>query len=485
MDLRNNKVAIHFTKSKGYSSNMPFHPPQSYPEISGEAVDRQNEIYDGVRDLLRRLDLDKDNFNTNKWNPFKGVIEPGMTVFIKPNTVSQMHENGKDIFSVIVHASILRPILDYVCIALKDQGKIIIGDSPLITSDFQKAFEISGIQELLDWYRKQTSIPIEFFDLRNYRAVRTWLYGRWGRKNVENDPLGYEFVDCGEESSFRGMDPKRLRIAVANYKNMIKHHSNGRHEYLFPKSFLESDVVISIPKLKTHRRTAVTLALKNFMGIPSWKDSLPHFVVGSPAEGGDQYINPSLRKEICTRLHDQIQSNPWIPAKFACAVIKKLIWNSHKLYPFQDDIFEGMWYGNDTLWRTLLDLNKAVFYADKSGVLRNTVQRRFFCLIDGIIGGAKDGPLSPDPVDAGVLIAGFNPVAVDTVGATIMGFDIKKIPLIWKIIADRTGKCPIFFGNEEAISIREGSKAYSLKELTRKNLGFEPHPGWKGHVELE
>ncbi|MCK9417938.1 MAG: DUF362 domain-containing protein [Nitrospirae bacterium] len=479
------RVAVQFIeKEKGYPDRFPFDPPARYPEYTGTELDPNNQVYNGVRETFFRLGLDKAHFNTKDWNPFGDFIKPGMTVFIKANTVTHEHEQNKDVFSVIVHASVLRPVLDYVCRALDNDGRIIIGDSQLYYCDFQKAMVVSRIGKLLEWYAERTKVQFECFDLRINKAYRTWLYGRWGRKKVEQDPRGYRFVDLGKESYFNSIDPTRLRIAIAGHKNMFKHHSGGRHEYLFPGSFLQSDAVISIAKLKTHRRTGVTLALKNFMGIPALKDSLPHFMTGSVQEGGDQYIHPSRRKRIVTHLHDVIQTNPSIPVKFVCAIAKKALWNTHKIIPFKDDVFEAMWHGNDTLWRTLLDLCRAVMYADREGKIVDSPQRKLFYLIDGIVGGEKDGPLVPDPVKAGVLLAGFNAVTIDAVGATLMGFDINKIPLIKKGLDDRTHIHPVYDGTPEAIRVLEGDRVYGLSEYgSLRNLGFEPHPQWKGHIE--
>lgn len=484
--MNDSKVAIQFVDRKSYHDTMPFDPPVKYPEYEGSSIDPQNHVYEGVRNLLYTLGLDRANFNTKQWNPFGELIKPGMTVFIKANTVTHEHDEGKDIFSVIVHASVLRPILDYVCKALKHEGRIIVGDSQLYYCDFDKAMKISQIGALLAWYAGTTRVPFECYDLRINKAYRTWLYGRWGRAKVEQDPRGYRFVDLADKSAFTGIDPKKLRIEIASNKNMEKHHSNGKHEYLFPKSFLESDVVISIPKLKTHRRTAVTLALKNFMGLPAWKDSLPHFMVGSPEEGGDQYPHPSIRKSIGTYLHDQVQTSPYIPVKAVCAATKKVLWESHRIIPFKDDIYAAMWYGNDTLWRTLQDLNKAAIYADKEGKLCDAPQRKLFVVIDGIIAGEKDGPLAPDPVAAGVLLAGSNAVTIDAVGATLMGFDFNKIPLIKKILDGRNGSHPLYAGTQDDIVVLDGGKEYALNELAKHhNLRFEPHPGFKGHTELD
>lgn len=478
-------VALHFLDAHGYPERAPYDPGEAYPEYRGQRLDPGNEVYGAVRQTLHQLGLDPEAFGTPDWNPLGELIQPGMTVFLKPNTVSHVNLARKDLFSVIIHASVLRPVLDYVCKALQGKGRIIIGDSQLIMSEFEPAMKLSGIADLLAWYRQQTTIPIECYDLRLERTVRTYLYGRWGRKKVEQDPRGYRVVDLGDESYFRDVDPSRLRIAVASYKNMYKYHSEGRHQYVFPRSFLESDVVINIPKLKTHRRTAVTLALKNYMGIPACKDSLPHFTTGAPCTGGDQYIHPSRRKEICLWLHDRIQSSPYVPMKFTWAVLKKLIWNSSKIVPFRDEVYEAMWPGNDTLWRTLLDLNRIVMYADREGKLQDTLQRRQLHLIDGIIGGAGDGPLSPDPVDSRVLLAGLNAACLDAVAATLMGFDFEKAPLIARGLADAAHKRPVCTIGRDEIQINAGAETLTLETLKeRHNLHFAPHPNWAGHIEI-
>ena len=372
MNLNDKNVGIHFVNSNKYPAKAPFDPPLKYPEYRGEKVDPENLVYAGIRNILFRLGLDNTNYNKKNWNPFGQYIKPGMTVFIKPNLVRHKHLRGKDLFSVIVHASILRPILDYVCIALKDKGKIIIGDSQVYLANFDRAIEASHIKDLLDFFNKCSTIPIECIDLRINRGVRTYLGGMWGRKPVKQDSQGYEFVDLGNLSKFNNINSKRLRIGHESPKIMYMHHSHGKHQYLFPKSFLQSDVIINIPKMKTHRRTAVTLTLKNIMGLPALKGSLPHYITGSVKEGGDEYIHPSLRKRMCTLLNDKIHSIPFIPLKFIFTIVKKIIWTSHKILPFKDNINEAMWYGNDTLWRTLIDIFLKNYDIKQRGLSKST-----------------------------------------------------------------------------------------------------------------
>jgi uncharacterized protein (DUF362 family) len=483
MSFDNYSVAVTFTNLKDYPRRVPFNPPEKYPEYCGTDIDPENQMYRYVRETLQRLGMDKENFGTPAWNPLKDVVKPGMNVFVKPNTVRHFHITGKNIFSIIVHASVMRPMLDYICIALKGEGRIVIGDAQVIFGHFDEAMAQAQIDKLVEWYRAHTKIPIELFDLRVYRAVPGWAGGQRDRAKVEQDPRGYKFINLGKDSHFEGLDPNTFRINIASHKHMKAHHGPGKHEYLFPKSVLESDVIIGIPKYKTHRRTAVTMALKNHMGLPAWKDTLPHFFLGSPSEGGDQYPNPSLRKRWHTKVRDWTETTPYMGLKAFYAGIDRVIWRSRYVVPFKDDVNQGMWFGNDTLWRTLLDINRCLFYSDREGNLKDTVQKSYFCMMDGIIGGEGNGPISCDPVFPGVLMAGFNPVALDAVGTILMGFDIDKVPLVKRGLEQPSSK-PLFKGPRDGIYVHDEDNRFPLSEFgKRRNLKYAPHPNWVGHIE--
>ena len=47
----------------------------------------------------------------------------------------------------------------------------------------------------------------------------------------------------------------------------------------------------------------------------------------------------------------------------------------------------GSWHGNDTIWRAVVDLNKILLYADGEGVMRDTPQRRYYAIVDGVVAG--------------------------------------------------------------------------------------------------
>ena len=477
-------VSVRFCKEATYPAEVPYSPPEPFSEQRFGADVSRNSVYPAVRSALHDLGLHTGKPGSTAWNPLGSLVKPGMTVLIKPNTVMHAHGRGGSMTSVVVHASVLRPILDYVSSALEGQGRIIVGDSQLLFSDFSKAMQVSGIADLVAWYRDKTPIPIELLDFRKVRGARSWLYGKWRRIPVNGDPRGYVRVELGERSLFHGIDPASLRIAVASHREMKDYHGEGRHAYLMPRSVLEADVIINVAKLKTHRRTGVTLALKNYMGLPAAKGALPHFRLGSPSEGGDQYVHPSARKRLGTRMHDVIQTSRWTPVKLGVAVGKRLLWGSRQVVPFRDDVFEAMWPGNDTVWRTLLDIHRLVRYADKAGVLRDSPQRACIHVIDGVVGGQGDGPLSPDPVPSGCILAGMDPVAVDVVAAGLMGFDHRKIRLLTEGLKERDRELPVSAVREEDITVAVDGEDLSLAQfLASHNLHFDPHPSWKGAIE--
>ena len=144
---------------------------------------------------------------------------------------------------------------------------------------------------------------------------------------------------------------------------------------------------------------------------------------------------------------------------------------------------EGDWHGNDTIWRTVLDLNMALRYADREGHMQNKPQRRVVSFVDGVVGGDREGPLHPRPRPAGVLVMGDDAVAVDSVCAAVMGFDPLRIPTL-----SNTSRTPYWIGSNDLDTISVVSNApgwQNWRRLNWPNLAFEASEGWRGWLELE
>src|SRR5262245_33688925 len=86
-----------------------------------------------------------------------------------------------------------------------------------------------------------------------------------------------------------------------------------------------------------------------------------------------------------------------------------------------DNNYDGSWYGNDTVWRMALDLQRVLHYGATDGTLSNHVQRKVLTITDAIIAGQGDGPLSPTPIEFGIMTLGVNAAAVDWIHALLMG----------------------------------------------------------------
>lgn len=120
-------------------------------------------------------------------------------------------------------------------------------------------------------------------------------------------------------------------------------------ELWLPTSVTEADLVVSMPKLKTHHWGGVTLSLKNCFGM------VPGRIYG---------------------------------------------WPKNVLH----------WAG---LQESILDVASAV--------------RPQLAIVDGIVGMQGDGPIKGEAITSGVIIAGTDPVAVDSTAARLMMIDPGRV----------------------------------------------------------
>ena len=417
----------------GYPSLFPYDPHTHYPEYQGDGVsDTPNNAYDGVRELFIKHGYDQENLGTTNWNPLGWLVKPGNKVFIKPNFVTHEYRKSAgrpgDVYSVITHPSVLRAVADYVAIALKGQGEIIIGDNPSIDADFDELDKLTQIRSFEGIYRAR-GINCRVSDLRPKRTDNLKYYG-FKSKTVPQpgDPEGSSVINLGKHSCFVGVNPYLFRGVFSKRWETIKHHIFGKHEYCISNSILNADVYISVPKLKTHHKVGTTLNIKGLVGINANKNFLIHWRIGFPKVGGDEFPTPTnpLDYIVVFARHFLIDLLPdsaflWLRdqtkgTKFAVIFedIKCLSFNLHR----------GSWDGNDTCWRMAADLYK-VFVLDLAKWRKK--ECKFYSLVDGITAGEGSGPFTPDAKQANTLISGENLFLVDCVASRLMGFKINSI----------------------------------------------------------
>ena len=481
-------VSVCEAGSRSYPKEPPFDPPEHYPELPSAAwhLDPTNAVYPAVRESLRLLGLDADRYGTPDWNPLGEIIEPGQRVLIKPNIVRHFHGDGRGLDALVTHGSVVRGVLDYVILALKGRGSVIVGDSPLQYADFARTVTESGLARVVEEVIGYGGVPIEVIDFRKERSEKR---GEMIVSRIPNngDPRGYQVVDLGPKSRFSSVNAfTARRFRVTQYDPMaMRHAHNGvNHSYLFPKTVLRADVVINLPKLKTHRKAGITAAMKNLVGINGSKDWLPHHTAGPRVSGGDEYLKKSYRKAAISMLRDAIEARKSNVARGLLRFLERSVKATGKVIPFPDPFWEGSWHGNDTLWRMVHDLHKILFYADASGRIYDAPVRKYLALVDAVIAGEGEGPMRPSPRNAGLIIGGANPVAVDIVCSRLMGFDPRKIPLLSNAIGNGTHP-----GVPAAELIRVASNRPRWERLLKtgegESLHFVPPAGWAGVIERD
>jgi uncharacterized protein (DUF362 family) len=424
------RVVVVHRPGLGYAAEAPYGAP--------------SPVYEAVEALFKGLGLDRARAGTPEWNPLGDLIAPGDRVIVKPNLVSSknLHEKitGQKLAASSTHGSLLRPVLDYALRAAGRRGRVRVVDTPVEGCEIEEVAGPLGIFEVIRHLQRQGH-DVDFIDLRYFRVAphlalddvrrrgRSYNLGLLVRRRLPGDPRGYRTVDLAEQSRFAEVEApagRDLRFHRSHYLTPVTHHTGGRHEYAAPGTVLDADVVINLPKLKTHKKTAVTLSLKSVIGLTSEKYWLPHFTAGDPSGGGDEY---DRRPALADRIENKLSRFP-LPGDNSLIARAARVGGPPK-------VIDGSWEGNRTLWRTILDLNRVLFFADREGKLRDVPQRRYLTIVDGIVGGEGEGPLGATPVPAGLLVGGFDPALVDVAATRAMGLDPARIVMIREALGGR------------------------------------------------
>ena len=169
---------------------------------------------------------------------------------------------------------------------------------------------------------------------------------------VEATPLGNNFRAAGY-NNIKNAELFDMNVLKAEdcYEIKLDNGYTGQSIWI-PKMYMDADVVITIPKMKTHGNTDVTLSLKNAFGVPP-----THF-----------YLGPG---DVKRKLHDYGISN------------------------------------------SIVDINLA--------------RKPDFAIIDAITAGEGMGPMNTKFVKSGIVIAGRDIVAADTIAAYYMGYKVSEV----------------------------------------------------------
>jgi len=359
--------------------------------------------------------------------PFGSAIPTAARVVVKPNWVSHRNRGPWGLEPLVTEPALIRAVVDGILAA--GPSRVIVGDAPLQGCDFERLLSDTGLDR---WAADLQAREPRFGGLRDFR--RTTCAFRHGVRIAREDQIpeaDFVLFDLGAESLLEPITDTRGSFRVTQYdpRELRKTHAPGRHRYLVARAIIEADVVVNLPKLKTHCKAGITGALKNLVGINGNKEFLPHHRIGGARHGGDCYPGGSVLKRAIEAALDQsnLADSPGARAFAWSATADVLGRIAQRL---GDEIgVEGAWSGNDTVWRTCLDLNRVLLYGRPDGTLAETAQRRVLHVVDAMVAGQGDGPLAPEPLHLGLLLGGGNPAAVDWIGAHVLGYDPRRVAL--------------------------------------------------------
>ena len=227
--------------------------------------------------------------------------------------------------------------------------------------------------------------------------------------------------------------------------------------------------VITMPKTKTHRMACMTNSLKILVGINGDKDFLPHHRIGSAECGGDCYKEHSVLRSFSEKIWDfaNRHQGTWLykPSVYSAIIAWKLS------RPDKKTLVNAGWFGNDTVWRMVMDLNLIALYGKPDGTLSDKPQRTLYTLCDAIIGGEGEGPLYP-PLPLGMLTFSNDAYLSDEIMGHVWKLNIDKIPLLKE--AKR-------LNSEKDIKLFIEGKAVNVNELNKLSIDVKLSPGWEDY----
>lgn len=420
----------------------------------------QDATFDQIDDVIRKTLAAL--LGSDPSAPLRNMLPQGegRTVVIKPNMVR--HFNPRfDLDAVVTSPLVVRAVASIARRAIGPEGRIIVADSPQNDCDFDALLNSDGWRALRD----DSWLDIQFVDMRPERVVmadgvitaRTALAG---------DPLGEVLVDLGAASAFTGSGIPAVRLRGSDYDPAVTRssHADGRHRYSVCSSFLSADLLIVVPKVKTHKKVGLSLGMKNLVGIVGEKNCLPHHTEGFPDSGGDEYPRRSVRSVWRQRAVERARP---ILARGRYVPVFRLARRMESALLPDIPVRSGNWWGNDTAWRMVVDLVAIL------GGTRARSQRPTLFVYDALVVGEGEGPLAPSPLPWNMIAAAENPVAGDIVVTRELGLDPRR----FRLLREAEAREP-WSGDDKG-----GTAVW----VTDRSPGVTPklHPGWVGQPDGE
>lgn len=433
---------------KANSENVYFDFLDSYESLTHQGTVLKNRLISSFRDVIK-VGNEKSSFK----------------VFLLCNFVYHRRttESQEDYLAKVTHPSVIRLVLSSIAEACGSKPiDVTIGNSPLQSASWLHIVEGSQLLNLVDEFNDhRPGFSVRLRDLRmnvqprSLRELRQQSY-------VSDETDDVLSIDLKKDSMLEFLEGEQDNYRVLDYPvNRIRRmHGKDRHIYLIHREILDSDLIVSIPKLKTHEKVGLTAAIKGCVGTVAHKDSLAHHRFGAPENGGDEYPRVNFLRALQMTFHHWIYSLPltrrtWMLREFDRAL--------RKLFFFHSGIANGSWRGNDTAWRMSIDLARITLFGCSDGTMATKPVRHHFSVTDGIIAGEGQGPLNPTPVSFGWLAFAQNIAYADIANALVMGFAGDELPIVHQAL--KSHKWPLVESGSTCRFIGPDARRYDAAGL--------------------
>ncbi len=409
--------------------------------------DNHDLLYKSIKSLIvKHIDIDEiENKN----------------VLLKPNWVKH---NQKEIDKICLctHENFILTTLE-ILLELKPKS-VLIGDAPIQGCNWDLLLSET-------FYKKVESLSNRFdieVSIKDFRRVA--FDPKTNVLETEKNSLdNYIIFDVGTKSYLEDItsDKKTFRVTCYDPDRLAESHNFGIHKYCIAKEVFEYDTIITLPKIKTHQKSGLTNSLKIIVGINGDKDYLPHHRIGALGHGGDCYKGYHPLRRLSELILDEANRNRGKRIYKFYSYLSAALWKLS--FPKPEQNLAAGWYGNDTVWRMVVDLNLVAKYGKSDGTISDNPQRTLFSLCDGIIGGQGNGPLSPEPLPFGIISFSNDSFLMDEIIGYLYRMDIDKIPLLKEAKNRNINKEVELYLNGEITH---------LKNLLKYSTDVIMPPGW-------
>lgn len=428
----------------------------------------------GAYDAERVRRLVRDAVTSALGEPsLRSIVPCGATVLLKPNWVTDRNEGVGGTVELYTHREVLLAVLDLVLAARP--SSVLVGDAPIQSCRWDRLVD-HDLERAVLARSASSGIPVGVLDFR--RTIMRRSRSAVSVAPDQRDRSRYVLFDLGHDSLLEPITKVApdFRVAAYDQRALAAVHRLGRHQYLLCREAFDADVVVSLPKLKTHCKAGLTGALKNLVGLNGNKDYLPHHRLGGTSRGGDSYAGESVFRRLAEAFEDAANMRLGKRGHVSLDLVNRTL----RFLGGGAETMGGAWHGNDTCWRMVLDLNRILAYGDANGRMHDERQRRFYSLTDAIICGEGDGPLRPTARPLGVVTFASSPSAADEVHALLLGLDPDRIPLIRESRVERRWSLA-----PDDCSLRLGDRPITREELpSLTGVTARAPKGWLGQIEL-